>query len=86
VRERPAAEEGTKPRRTVDARGAYCPGPLMELIKAVRQQQVGDEVAVLSTDPNSDRDISNWAAKQGHQVTARIAHDGYAEYVVKKMK
>jgi len=58
----------------------------MELIKALRQQEVGDEVAVLSTDPNSDRDISNWAARQGHTVTAKINHDGYAEYVVKKMK
>ncbi len=58
----------------------------MELIKAVRQQEVGDEVAVLSTDPNSGREISNWAAKQGHQVTARIIHDGYAEYVVKKIR
>lgn len=58
----------------------------MELIKAVRQQEVGDEVAVLSTDPNSDGDISNWAAKQGHQVTARIIHNGYTEYVVKKIR
>lgn len=58
----------------------------MELIKAVRQQEVGDEVAVLSTDPNSDRDISSWADRQGHKVTARISHGGYAEYIVKKMK
>jgi tRNA 2-thiouridine synthesizing protein A len=82
----PAAPGGARPRRTIDARGAYCPVPLMELIKAIRQQEVGDEIGVLSTDPNSDGDISNWAARQGHKMTAKIAHEGYAEYVVKKMK
>ena len=32
--------------RTVDARGSFCPGPLMELIRAIRESQVGDVIAV----------------------------------------
>ena len=28
--------------RTIDARGSFCPGPLMELIAAMKAAQVGD--------------------------------------------
>ena len=44
--------EGTDPRmaatitRTVDARGSFCPGQLMELIRAIKESEVGDTVAV----------------------------------------
>ena len=43
--------------RTVDARGSFCPGPLMELIRAIRESQVGDVIAVLSSDKGSKIDI-----------------------------
>ena len=43
--------------RTVDARGSYCPGPLMELIRAIRESAVGDVIAVLSSDKGSKTDI-----------------------------
>ena len=36
--------------RTIDARGSYCPGPLMELIRAIREGKVGDVIAVWSND------------------------------------
>ena len=31
--------------RTIDARGSFCPGPLMELIRIVRDAKVGDVLA-----------------------------------------
>ncbi len=37
-------------RKTIDARGAYCPGPLMELIAALKLVEIGDEIEVLSSD------------------------------------
>jgi TusA-related sulfurtransferase len=39
--------------RTIDARGSFCPGPLMELIRGIREGQVGDVLAVWSTDAGS---------------------------------
>ena len=32
--------------RIIDARGSYCPGPLMELIRAIREAAAGDVIAV----------------------------------------
>ena len=40
-------------RTTIDARGAFCPGPLMELIAALKMRQIGDEIEVLSSDKGS---------------------------------
>ena len=72
--------------RTVDARGSFCPGPLMELIRAIREGQVGDTIAVYSSDKGSKTDIPKWIEKAGHRLVAVEAHDGYDEIVVEKAR
>jgi len=72
--------------RTIDARGSFCPGPLMELIRAIRESQVGDVLAVLSSDNGSRSDIPKWVEKAGHRLIGVTAHDGYDEIVVEKMR
>ena len=72
--------------RTVDARGSFCPGPLMELIRAIRESQVGDVIAVYSTDKGSKTDIPKWIEKAGHQLVALDVRDGYDEIVVEKLR
>ena len=39
--------------RIVDARGSFCPGPLMELIRAIRESAPGQVIAVYSSDSGS---------------------------------
>jgi tRNA 2-thiouridine synthesizing protein A len=72
--------------RTVDARGSFCPGPLMELIRTIRESQVGDVIAVLSTDKGSRIDIPKWVDKAGHDLVAIHARDGFDEIVVLKRR
>jgi tRNA 2-thiouridine synthesizing protein A len=72
--------------RTVDARGSYCPGPLMELIRAIRESQVGDVIAVRSSDKGSKIDIPKWVEKAGHRLLGVEARDGYDEIVVEKAR
>ena len=72
--------------RTVDARGSFCPGPLMELIRAIREGQVGDVIVVLSSDKGSKTDIPKWIEKAGHRLVALEARDGYDEIVVEKQR
>ncbi len=72
--------------RTIDARGSYCPGPLMELIRAIREAQVGDVLAVLSSDKGSKVDIPKWVEKAGHRLVALETRDGYDEIVVEKLR
>jgi TusA-related sulfurtransferase len=72
--------------RTVDARGSYCPGPLMELIRAIRESAVGDVIAVLSSDKGSKIDIPKWIEKAGHRLVSLETRDGYDEIVVEKAR
>jgi TusA-related sulfurtransferase len=74
------------PTRTVDARGSYCPGPLMELIRAIREGQVGDVIAVYSSDAGSKLDIPKWVEKAGHRLVGVETRDGYDEIVVEKLR
>lgn len=71
---------------TIDARGSFCPGPLMELIRAIRDGQIGDIIAVRSTDKGSRTDIPKWIEKAGHRLIGVTAFDGYDEIVVEKVR
>jgi TusA-related sulfurtransferase len=78
----PAVAAGT---RIVDARGSFCPGPLMELIRAIRESQVGAVIAVRSSDRGSRVDIPKWVEKAGHRLIELGERDGYDEIVVEKL-
>lgn len=71
--------------RTIDARGMACPGPLMALIGAIREEDVGTVIEVLSSDEGSKIDIPAWVAKAGHEVEI-AQEDGYARFVVTKVR
>lgn len=72
-------------RRLVDARGSYCPGPLMELIRAIRESDVGTVITVRSTDNGSRTDIPRWVEKATHRLIGIEREDGYDEIVVEKL-
>jgi len=72
--------------RIVDARGSFCPGPLMELIRAIRESQVGDVLTVLSSDRGSKVDIPKWVEKAGHRLVTIETRDGVDEIVVEKRR
>ena len=72
--------------RTLDARGSFCPGPLMELIRAIREGAVGDVIAVWSSDAGSRIDIPKWVEKAGHRLIGIEARDGYDEIIVEKQR
>ncbi len=72
--------------RTIDARGSFCPGPLMELIRAIREAEVGDVLAVYSSDKGSKVDIPKWIEKAGHRLIGVFDRDGYDEIIVEKLR
>ena len=70
--------------RTIDARGSFCPGPLMELIRGIRESAPGDILAVWSSDRGSKIDIPKWIAKAGHHLITVTDRDGFDEIIVEK--
>ena len=73
-------------RTKIDARGSFCPGPLMELIATLKLIQVGDEIEVWSSDKGSANDIPEWVKKVGHQMVGIEEQDGHWSIVVRKAK
>jgi TusA-related sulfurtransferase len=71
--------------RLIDARGSFCPGPLMELIRAIRESTVGDVIAVKSSDRGSRIDIPKWVEKAGHRLVGIDQDDGFDLIVVEKL-
>jgi tRNA 2-thiouridine synthesizing protein A len=71
--------------KEIDARGSFCPGPLMELIRNVKLANVGDTLAVLSSDKGSITDIPAWTAKARHEfVGIEDANDGVKRIIIRK--
>jgi TusA-related sulfurtransferase len=72
--------------RSIDARGMPCPGPLMSLIGAIREGEVGDVIEVLSSDEGSRTDIPAWIGKAGHELIEVVEEEGFARFIVKKAR
>ncbi|HEV7196742.1 MAG TPA: sulfurtransferase TusA family protein [Pedococcus sp.] len=72
--------------KSIDARGMACPGPLMNLIGAIRQGQVGQVIEVLSSDEGSKTDIPAWVTKAKHEMVEVVPEDGYARFVIRKVR
>lgn len=71
--------------KLIDARGSFCPGPLLEMIRGVKSVAVGQTVAVLSSDAGSNKDIPAWIKKANHEFVGSFAEDGYTRFVLRKM-
>jgi tRNA 2-thiouridine synthesizing protein A len=72
--------------KSIDARGMACPGPLMNLIGAIRQGQVSDVIEVLSSDEGSKTDIPAWVTKAKQEMVEVVPEDGYARFVIRKVR
>jgi TusA-related sulfurtransferase len=75
-----------KPDVVVDARGTYCPGPLMELIKEMRQQPVGSIIEVISGDTGSAKDVPEWLKKVNQEFLGVLEENNYWRIFAKKTK
>ena len=73
-------------RKTVDARGSFCPGPLMELIAAMKMVEVGDEIEVLSTDKGSAHEIPEWLRKAKHEHVGTEEANGVWHVIAKRAR
>ncbi len=72
--------------KSLDARGMPCPGPLMSLIGAIREGQVGDVFEVLSSDEGSATDIPAWVGKAKHELIEVVPEEGFRRFLIRKAR
>ena len=69
---------------TVDARGAACPGPLMDLIGAIRGADSGAVIRLLSDNDQSLTDVPEWAEEAGNELLEVEERDDHTAFYVEK--
>lgn len=68
----------------VDARGAACPGPLMDLIGKIKKVDTGTVVELLTGDEGSKNDVPEWVEEAGHELLDIVDNGDYYSIYVKK--
>ncbi|HEY9035354.1 MAG TPA: sulfurtransferase TusA [Pseudomonadales bacterium] len=75
----------TATEHTLDATGLLCPEPVMLLHRKIREMASGDVLAVIATDPSTERDIPKFCTFLGHELLLAEAHDdGQYVYRIRK--
>lgn len=64
----------------LDARGLYCPEPVMMLHNKVRDMKSGDLLEVMATDPSTTRDIPKFCNFLGHELVQQDVLTESKEY------
>lgn len=70
----------------VDARGAFCPGPLLELMKAAKVAKSGTVLHLLTNEQGSRKDVPAWAKKMGHIFLGEEPDEGNAYRLLVQIK
>jgi tRNA 2-thiouridine synthesizing protein A len=68
----------------VDARGLYCPIPVLRLARAILRQPSGAVVELLATDPAADADVSAFCREAGHTLVSREVEAEVTRYRVRR--
>lgn len=76
----------TEKKVLVDARGAFCPGPLLELMKAAKAAESGTVLELLTNEQGSRKDVPAWAQKMGHDFLGEAPGEGNAYKLIIKLK
>jgi tRNA 2-thiouridine synthesizing protein A len=69
----------------LDARGLFCPEPVMMLHGKIRALQSGQRLRVIATDPSTRRDIPKFCTFLGHQLLLQEEVGEEFVYLIEKV-
>ena len=67
----------------IDARGLWCPEPIMLLHRAVGDLGAGQEVSLLTTDPAALRDVPKFCRFLGFNLASQVERGDHMEFVIR---
>ncbi len=68
----------------LDARGLYCPEPVMMLHNCVRDMASGEVLHVVATDPSTQRDIPKFCTFLEHELLGQCVEGEFFVYYIRK--
>ena len=72
--------------KTLDLKGMFCPGPVLETAKAIKTINIGEVLEVYATDPAAKSDLEAWARRTGNQIIDMKQENGVLRVLIKRMK
>lgn len=67
----------------LDAKGKFCPMPIVMLQKATKQAKSGQLIKLEATDPGSRRDVPAWAKKTGNSIVETHEEGDVLTFIIK---
>ncbi|MBD3316780.1 MAG: pyridine nucleotide-disulfide oxidoreductase, partial [Chitinivibrionales bacterium] len=80
----PTGEESNEDRTIVDATGRQCPGPIMQLKKAVDQCREGQEIEIRATDQGFALDVPSWCNRTQNTLMSLVNEGGVFKAIIRK--
>ena len=68
----------------LDARGLYCPEPVMLLHNKIRDIAAGSHLRLIATDPSTQRDVPKFCLFLGHELVSAAEDSGEYVYLIQK--
>jgi tRNA 2-thiouridine synthesizing protein A len=75
---------GTNANIVVDARGQFCPIPIIKASEAMKTLEAGGVIEVISDDPAIEFDLPAWCESQGHRIESHVLEGDVYRYLVRK--
>jgi tRNA 2-thiouridine synthesizing protein A len=72
------------PDAVLDAKGLYCPEPVMMIHKKIREINSGQTLQIIATDPSTVRDIPKFCLYLEHELLHQSESDGVFTYLLRK--
>jgi tRNA 2-thiouridine synthesizing protein A len=68
----------------LDARGLFCPEPVMLLHKKIREIAEGEVLVLVATDPSTSRDVPKFCHFLGHELLSSSENEKTFCYSIRK--
>jgi tRNA 2-thiouridine synthesizing protein A len=68
----------------LDARGLFCPEPVMMLHNRINDVEPGRVLRVVATDPSTTRDIPRFCQFLGHELVNQSESDDLFIYLIRR--
>jgi TusA-related sulfurtransferase len=76
----------TKPDRTLDCVGLYCPEPVFKTRLEIDELQVGETLEVIADDPAAESDIRSLVKNLEQQLVSVSKEGGTVHILIRKVK
>ena len=77
-------EDSNTTEHLLDAKGLFCPEPVMLLHKKIREINVGEVLVLVATDPSTTRDVPKFCHFLGHELLNSTEDGKTFRYSIRK--